>query len=111
MTWQPAVLAGVYIQVNDPIGNPVLKDLIGPSLDIIPSESFPQNRTLIYSHHKNDTVSIPVDNGDGNIFPLDDINIDEEKERFERKFKKIIDELRKNYKDVRIRYGIIHYWF
>lgn len=113
MTWQPAVLAGVYIQVNDPKGPVDLKNIISGEqyLDIIPSESFPQNRTLIYSMHKNDSIEIEVDTGDGNVVPLDDVNIQEEKARFERKFKKVFDVLKEHYNDVKIRYGIIHYWF
>lgn len=113
MGMQNNFLVGCYFQVNDPKSKidlaKTLEEDFEESLYVVPSYSFAQNRTLICSNHPKDMISI-YDPQDGEVHCLDDLDIQKEKLRFERKFQKAYEFLKENYKDVKVRYGVICYF-
>lgn len=114
MSSHPKTYIGCFIQVHKPKGNADLDKILHEDFEEqlidVPSECFDVNRTVIIPNIKDRGIIIDCDYQEGNVWNLEDLNIQNDMGRFERRFKKNIDVLKENFDDVKIRYGVIHYW-
>jgi hypothetical protein len=115
MSVHPKTLIGPYIQLHRPLYGVdldfILNEQFKGQMWCVPSESFDVNYTIVVSNIQ-DKMSIKIDSDyqEGSVWNLEDLDIEKVKTKFENKFKNVIDTLNEHYEEVKIRYGIIHYW-
>lgn len=111
---QGFIYIGAYLQLLDRKDNfdldNFLVDKNSEVLQIVPSECFDVNYTLVISNESKCKAGrlIDCENG-GSVLESNKIDIEAETTKFKNKYGKLIAEIEKHYEKVQLRHGIIYY--